>query len=167
MLADGAAWRRADPAMKKGPVVRPFAAVLLLSLWAPVASADQPLESVDAFEGAITRCLTTSPAPAGCFEAHMRGRFPPGNERLDGMVSQLHDLFRQWIGKDKVFAVHAVKTVKLGAFAERRVYLIEDTTGSLMMLDAAFIRRLGKLYLLKFNLTSTQSEVKAALGEVL
>ncbi len=147
--------------------MRPFVALGLLFLLAPVAWADQPLESVDAFEAGMTKCLASSSTPASCFEAQLGGHFPPGNERLNQIVSQAADLFQKWLGRDKVYAVHAVKVSKLGTYAERRVYLIEDTTGSLMMLDTSFVHRIGKWYVLKYNLTSTKDEVRTVLGEVL
>lgn len=143
-------------------------AALLCLAFAPVASAaSQPLESVDAFEAAITKCLATNPAPATCFETHMKGHFPPGNEAVDELVGQLRGLLLQWLDKDKVFAVHAVRATKLANYAERRVYLIEDTTGSIMMFDTTLVRRVGKWYVLRYNLTSKKDEIKSVLGDVL
>jgi len=145
-----------------------FVIATLLSLSIPgAASADQPLESPDAFEAAVTRCLLTNAAPSSCFDAHLRGHFPPGNEKLNEVVGQLRGLFEKWLGKDKVFAFHSVKRLTLGTYAERRVYLVEDSSGAIMMLDTTFSRMVGKWYLRKFNLSSTKDEIKSVLGDVL
>ena len=146
--------------------MKPGIALLALCLLTPIARADS-LESPDAFEAALSKCLMTSTAPAACFEKHLGAKFPPGNEELATVVTQVAEFFKQWLAKDKVFAVHPVKTIRLGAYAERRIYLIEDTTGQIIMFDTSFVRRLGDWHVLKFNLTSKSEGIKAVLGEVL
>jgi hypothetical protein len=147
--------------------VRTLVLLALFLVAVPVAAETQPLESVEAFELGLTKCLLANPSPATCFDAHMRGHFPRGNERLDEHVAQLRELFQRWLGKDKVYAVHVVMTTKLGTYADRRTYLIEDTSGSVMMLDATFVRSVGKWHLLKFNLTNQKDELRTVLGDVL
>ena len=51
----------------------------------------------------------------------------------------------------------------MGDIYEKRVYVLEDTSGALMLLELAFLKRLGKWYVLKFNVNSKTE----ALEEVL
>lgn len=145
-----------------------FAALTLLAALVPAAPPRaQPIESVDAFEASMTRCLATDPAPASCFDATVAGHFPPGNDKVEELLPQISDLFAKWLGKDRVFAVHPIKVSKAGNFAQRRVYLVEDSAGNIMMLETSFVRRLGKWYVHKCNISSTQERIQSELGDAL
>ena len=130
------------------------------------ALASEPVKSVDSFESDIRKCLLQNPNPSGCLADTFRGHFLPGkdNEKLNDVVTQVAGLFRQWLGKDKVYAFHPVKNKTVGDFYEERVYLIEDAAGNIMMLETGFVNKLGKWYVNRFNLSSKKETMQAVLG---
>jgi len=141
----------------------PVFGLILLAL-SPFARADTPIGSIDGFEGHIRQCLLQGDDPPECLGETMRGHFSPGNERLNKVVDRVAGLFGQWLADDDVFALHPVKRKRLGDFYEERVYLIEDTTGSLVMLETSFVNTLGKWYLHRFNLSSKEKTMESVLG---
>lgn len=125
---------------------------------------DEPLQSADALEANIRSCLLKDKDAATCLERTLRGHFSPGNEKLNEMVAQVAGIFRKWLGEDKVFAVHAVKAKKLGEFYDERVYLVEDSTGNLIMLETGVVQKNGRSWLHRFNLSSQKERISAVLG---
>jgi hypothetical protein len=94
----------------------------------------------------------------------VRGHWVPGNEKLNEVVPQITGLVRKWLAGDKVFAVHPVKQRRAGDLYEERVYVVEDVGGNLMVVETAFLSRLGKWYVLRFNVSSQKDEIQAAFG---
>lgn len=140
-----------------------IAALATLFLSFSPALADEPLKSVSSFEAGIKDCLLKNKDPAGCLGGAMRGHFSPGNEKLNEVVPQVASILGQWLADDKVFAVHPVKNKRMGDFYDERVYLIEDTTGSIIMLETSFVNTLGKWYLHRFNLSSKPDAMQRVL----
>lgn len=125
---------------------------------------DEPLRSADALEADIRTCLLKDKDAPTCLERTLQGHFSPGNEKVNGVVAQVAALFRKWLGDDKVFAVHAVKAKKLGEFYDERVYLVEDSSGSLIMLETCVVTKHGRPWLHRFNLSSQKERMSAVLG---
>lgn len=140
-----------------------IAALAALFLSSSPALADEPLKSIASFEAGIKDCLLKNKEPEGCLGSALQGHFSPGNEKLNEVVPQVSSLLGQWLADDKVFAVHPVKNKRLGEFFEERVYLIEDTTGSIIMLETSFVNTLGKWYLHRFNLSSKPEAMQQVL----
>jgi len=141
-----------------------FAALTVLMLSSSVALADEPLKSINGFESDIKNCLLKNKDPSGCLGNTMQGHFSPGNEKLNEVVKQVASLLSQWLAGSKVYAVHPVKNEKLGDFYQQRVYIIEDNTGSIIMLETAFVNTLGKWYLHRFNLSGKKDTMESVLG---
>lgn len=143
--------------------MRLLALTLLLGL--PLAShAEEPLQSPDAFEAELRRCFLKEADAPGCMGGLLRGRWVPGNEKVNQVVPQLVDLFGRWLGKDTVFALHRVKERKLGELYEERVFVVEDSSGGLLVVEAELLSRKGKWYLLRFNLSSQKDTFRTVLG---
>lgn len=144
---------------------RPLIVAAMLAC-SSIALASEPVRSVDSFESDIRKCLLQSSNPAGCLADGFRGHFIPGkdNEKLNEVVTQVAGLFRQWLGKDKVYALHPVKQKTVGDFYEERVYLIEDAAGNIIMLETGFVNKLGEWYVHRFNLSSKKETMQAVLG---
>ncbi len=141
-----------------------ISALAILFLSSSPTLADEPLKSIAAFEAGMKDCLLKNKDPAGCLGGAMQGHFSPGNEKLNQVVPKVASLLGQWLADDKVFALHPVKNKKLGDFYDERVYLIEDTTGSIIMLETSFVNTLGKWYLHRFNLSSKPDVMERVLG---
>ncbi len=143
---------------------RSLLVIAALFLFSSAALADQPLKSIDAFEADMKKCLLQNQDPDGCLGDTMRGHFSPGNEKLNDVVKQVASILKQWLAGNKVYALHPVKNKVLGSFYEERVYLIEDTTGSIIMIETSFVKTLGKWYLHRFNLSSKKETMQSVLG---
>lgn len=142
---------------------RLFIVIAVLFLSSSAALADQPLKSVDAFEADMKKCLLQKQDPAACLGDTMSGHFSPGNEKLNDVVKQVASILKQWLAGSKVYAMHPVKNKTLGGFYEERVYLVEDTTGSIIMIETSYIKTLGNWYLHRFNLSSKKETMRSVL----
>ncbi len=69
----------------------------------------------------------------------------------------------KWLDKDTVYAVHPTGTRKVGDIFETRAYLIEDTSGALMVFEMALLKRLGKWYVYSMNINSNSDKVEKVL----
>jgi hypothetical protein len=72
-------------------------------------------------------------------------------------------MIKQWLDKETVFQVHPIATDKRGEIYEKRIYLIEDSSGNLMMLSITLLKRLGDWYVWKFQISSTQDTIESLL----
>ena len=77
----------------------------------------------------------------------------------------MDELLVTWLQADKVYALHPINRKPVGEISERRMYVIEDTSGALMLFEVAFLKRLGKWYVLKFNVNSKEQDLKKVLYE--
>lgn len=135
------------------------AAVLLCS----PSFAGEPIGNIERFERDVTECISNAPASSGCFEAFANKNVLPGNEKLVPVAKQVDELLVRWLDKDKVFAVHPVGMKSTGDLFQKKIFLIEDTSGNLMAFNYSVIRRLGKWYLFSFDIDSNRSVVEATL----
>jgi hypothetical protein len=120
----------------------------------------QPINDLDEFQAKIEKCITGS-TPDTCLNKLLPSRFPPGNEQMLKTIGQVTSLLVKWLGDDKVYAIHPIKTTKAGNLHERRVFVIEADKGAFMVLDTAYLRFHGELYLFNFNLSSRKEKIEA------
>ena len=120
----------------------------------------QPINDLDEFHGKIEKCIKGD-KPDACLNKLLPQRFPPGNEQMLKKISQVTSLLLKWLGDDKVYAIHPIKTTKAGNLHERRVFVIEADKGGFMVLDTAYLRLHGDLYLFNFNLSSRKEKIEA------
>jgi hypothetical protein len=140
-----------------------FALIVLSSCAA--AQAAEPVKSADGLESDLSACLMKSAKDGKCMETILGKSILPGNDEMVTVAAQMDQLLGKWLGTDSVYAVHRLRSRQLGDIYEKRSYFIEDTTGSLMLLDLALLKRLGKWYVYQFNLTSKSDELTAAFKE--
>jgi hypothetical protein len=133
--------------------MRYLAAALLIS-FTGIAAAGQPVQNLDALEKDIESCLLKEAKTAKCMESILGSRILPGNDELASVAGQMDQLVVKWLATDTVFAMHPISRKPVGGIYEKRVYVLEDTSGALMLLELAFLKRLGKWYVLKFNVNS-------------
>jgi hypothetical protein len=137
--------------------------VLSIALLAFPAYASESFESPDALERELTACLMKNKKTPNCMETILGKRILPGNDQLVPIAKQLDDFLQKWLANESIYAIHPIRTKKSGDIYEKRTYMIEDTSGSLMVFNVATLKRLGKWYVLQFNLTSTSNEVSSTL----
>jgi hypothetical protein len=138
---------------------------LLMLATAGTASAGDPVPDLDVFEKDIQACLFKDAKTGNCMKTLLGPRILPGNDNLASVAGQLDDLLVKWLAEDKIYAMHVLGRRAVGGIYERRLYLLEDTSGALMLFELAFLKRLGKWYVLKFNLDSNSDAIKKALNE--
>jgi hypothetical protein len=120
----------------------------------------QPINDLDEFQIKIEKCIKGD-APDVCLNKLITTHFLPGNEKMLKTIDQVTSLLVKWLQGDKVYAVHPVKNTKVGNLHERRVYVIEADKGNFMILDTAYLRLHGDLYLFNFNLSSRKEKIEA------
>jgi hypothetical protein len=128
-----------------------------------VTYAGEAAQSPDAVENELRACLMKIEKPSSCMESVLAKKILPGNAQLASVASQMDVLLQKWLDKESIYAVHQIRTKKSGDIYESRAYFIEDTSGALMTFNLAMLKRLGKWYVLKFNLSSTDEKVNAQL----
>ena len=136
-----------------------IAAVLLCS----ASFAGEPIINTEQFEQDVTQCISNAPKASGCFEAFAKKNILPGNEKVIQATKQLDELFGRWLDKDKVFAIHPIAVKSTGDLFQRRTYMIEDTSGNLIIFNYSIIKRLGKWYLFSFDINSNPAVVEATI----
>lgn len=139
-----------------------LAAALLISFSA-FASAGEPVQNIDGLLKEIESCLLKDPKTGHCMEKSLGGRILPGNDEMAKVAAQMDELLVTWLQTDKVYALHPISRKPVGDIYERRLYFIEDTSGALMLFEVAFLKRLGKWYVLKFNVNSKTDDLKKLL----
>ena len=82
----------------------------------------------------------------------------------DEDVNQITNTFTTWLRNDHVYAIHKAKTTKIAEFYDERIYVIEDTSGSAMVMILGFRNRNGAWYLSRIGLNSQENEVGKILG---
>ena len=140
--------------------------LLVAGLTISVATYSQPINDIDEFQSKIDKCIKGGSSDV-CLNKLLPQHFPPGNEEMLKSVPQLSSLLVKWLNGDTVYAVHPIKSVKVGNLHERRINVIEADKGGFMVLDTTYIRLRGNLYLLKFNLSSTDETIRALLNDKL
>ena len=125
--------------------------------------AGEPIGNIEQFERDVTQCVSNAPKSSGCFEAFANKNILPGNETVIQAAKEVDEILGRWLDKDKVFAIHPVSVKSTGDLFQRRTYVIEDTSGNLIVFDYSIIKRLGKWYLFSFDVNSNQRVVEATV----
>jgi len=126
----------------------------------------EPIKNLEVFEGQVQQCIKGK-SPDVCLNKLLPSRFPPGNEGIEKSINQVSSLLVQWLGEDKIYAVHPVKKIKTGDIFERRIYAIEGANKGFMILDSSYLKIQGELYLFAFNLSSKEETVDAVFKDKL
>ncbi len=144
--------------------MKSLVAALLISLPA-ITFAGEPVQNIDGLIKEIESCLLKDAKTGSCMEKSLGGRLLPGNDELAKVAQQMDELLVSWLQADKVYAVHPINRKPVGEIYERRMYVIEDTSGAFMLFEVAFLKRLGMWYVLKFNVNSKTDDLKKVLYE--
>jgi hypothetical protein len=123
----------------------------------------KPIDNVDRFQRTIEKCIKGN-SPAKCLTGHLQDHVPPRNEAMRQQLPKVAALLVQWLGNDTVYAIHPVKTQKVGDLVDIRYYAIEANAGGFMVMKVKYVKLRGKHYLLAFNLSSTSDAVDALLS---
>ena len=135
--------------------------VILLSVY-NIGYAD-PIMNINDFQKGIEKCVIGN-SPGKCLTSHLSNHVPPGNEAMKKQLTQVASLYNQWRGNDSIYAIHPVKSEKVGDLVDIRYYAIEANAGGFMVMKIKYIKLLGKRYLLTFNLSSTDDAIDALLS---
>ena len=138
---------------------------LVLLVAGGVAAAGEPIANLDSFEKELKTCLGKDAKKAKCIATILAPRTVPSDQTFQAGASQLDDLLQKWLADDAVFAVHDVDRRQWAGIIEKRMYLIEDTTGSLMLFTVTYRNMLGKWYVANCNLSSKPETLKELMGE--
>ncbi len=139
--------------------------ILLLSsllLFAKTAFAE-PIKNVDEFQTKVEQCIKGK-KPDECLNTLLIKHLPPGNEAMAQQLPNITGLLVKWLGGSSVYALHHLKTKKLGDIVDIRHYAIESSGTGFMVLQIKYLKILGKPYLFGFNLSSTDETINALLS---
>lgn len=139
--------------------------VLVLMLAGSVATAGEPIANLDSFEKELKTCLGKDIKKVKCIATILAPRTVPNDQTFHTGAAQLDDLLQKWLADDTVFAVHDLDRRQWAGIIDKRRYLIEDTTGSLMLFTVTYRNMLGKWYVANCNLSSKPESLDKMMGE--
>ncbi len=102
--------------------------------------------------------------PDACLNKLLISHLPPNNDAMAQQLPKVSNLLVQWIGNDSVYAIHPIKTKKVGDLVEIRYSAIESSSTGFMVMQVKYLKILGKTYLFGFNLSSTDDVINALLS---
>jgi hypothetical protein len=140
-----------------------FALVLLVT--GGPATAGEPIANLESFEKELKTCLSRDVKKTRCIATVLAPRTVPNDQTFQAGAPQLDDMLAKWLADDTVFAVHDVDRRQWAGIIDKRAYLIEDTTGSLMMFTITYRNMLGKWYVANCNLSSKPESLEKMMGE--
>jgi hypothetical protein len=135
----------------------------LLVFLSSLAIAGEPISSLDGFETEITNCILKLSKSSRCLSAATEKNVLPGYEKIMSVADQVDTILVQWLDKEKVFAVNPIDTAKTGDMFLKKTYLIEDTSGNLLLFNYSLLKRLGKWYIFSFKVNSNSDAIESAL----
>ena len=138
---------------------------LVLMFAGGFATAGEPIANLDSFEKELKACLAKDIKKVKCIATILAPRTVPNDQTCQAGASQLDDLLQKWLADDLVFAVHDLDARQWAAIIDKRRYLIEDTTGSLMVFTVTYRNMLGKWYVANCNLSSKPESLEKMMGE--
>jgi len=139
--------------------------VLVLVLAGGVATAGESIANLDSFEKELKTCLGKDIKKVKCIATILAPRTVPNDQTFHTGAAQLDDLLQKWLADDTVFAVHDLDRRQWAGIIDKRRYLIEDTTGSLMLFTVTYRNMLGKWYVANCNLSSKPESLEKMMGE--
>ncbi len=126
---------------------------IYLAAIASSASALEPIASIPQFEKGMEACLKEDKAPIACLNTLLKKHHPQG-ESNSSELEGLTNLVKQWLGGESAVALHLVKSVDFGKVIFRRIYLIEDSAGKLMIANITYEKTKGILHLRDVQFTN-------------
>jgi hypothetical protein len=127
--------------------------------------ASEPIADMDALESLVLTCVQQLGKESKCFEMAARRHIVPGSEdAVLPLAIRLDAVFLEWLGEHRVYRIHPLSRHEASDLFERRDYVVEDSTGGLLMLRISALRKLGRLYLFDFSINSGRQEIARALG---
>jgi len=123
------------------------------------ANALEPIASIPQFEKNMETCLKDDKARAACLNALIIKHHEQG-QSYAAQIEDLTNIVKQWVGNEKVAAFHLVKSTDFGSVIFRRVYLIEDSTGRLMMANITYQKTKGILQLRDVQFTNKSESLE-------
>ena len=120
------------------------------------AQALESIASITQFEGNLETCLKDKKEPIDCVNTLIKKHHEQGQSHA-AQIENLTNIIKQWMGNEAVVALHLVKSTDFGSVIFRRIYLIEDSAGKLMMANITYQKTIGILQLRDVQFTN-QSE---------
>jgi hypothetical protein len=136
---------------------------MLLAVASMAGRAGEPVASPDALANDALACLMKEPKTGKSMETRLGKHVLPGYDKLMSVAQQMDQMLAKWLDSETMFAIHPIRTRVVGGIYEARTYLIEDTSGSLMMFQVALLKRLGKWYVYSMNINSNNDVVEKEL----
>ena len=132
------------------------AIILYIAAISNPAQALEPIASIAQFEGNLETCLKDKKEPITCVNTLIKKHHEQGQSHAT-QIENLTNIIKQWMGNETVVALHLVKSIDFGKVIFRRIYLIEDSAGKLMMANITYQKTKGTLQLRDVQFTN-QSE---------
>ena len=134
-------------------------------LFLSVASvAGEPIKDKDALENELINCLKGKPKEAKCITNVLGKNLLPRRKSAITVAAEMDEVIAKWLGKESVYSVHFIKSIKAGDITERRDYVIEDSAGNFMLMNVVTINHLGNIYIYKFHVSSLDEDLEEALN---
>jgi len=123
----------------------------------------EPIENVEKFQSSIGKCIVGK-KPGLCLNTLLPKHVPPGNESMAKQLPQVANILVKWLADRSVYAIHPIKSEKVGDLVDNRFYAIEASSTGFMVMQVKYLKILGKSYLFEFNLSSTEEDIDALLS---
>lgn len=132
---------------------------LSLGLLCNTTLASEPIADLDQFEASYIACLEDEKALA---DRCLSGLFKPHNLswQKPADLKGVEDILGTWV-KAGIYKVHPITRKDAAGLYQRRWYLIEDETGSLMQLTMRFRAVKGQWYYADMNLSNDNKALAA------
>ncbi|TXI94618.1 MAG: hypothetical protein E6Q34_04420 [Burkholderiaceae bacterium] len=138
-----------------------FALFFSLFFYGFGAHAAESIDKLETLDKEIMSCFLANAKEMKCAETVLGPKILPGNQQLLSVSKQMDEIVVKWLGADKIYGVHPIRTAKAGEIFQKRTLLLEDSSGGLMVLNYSVLKRLGKWYVLSFNVNSNSDAIKA------
>lgn len=129
------------------------AMAICLAAVSGMVNALEPIASITQFEKNMETCLKEDKAPITCLNALITKHHEQGLVYAN-QIEDLTNIVKQWLGEKSVVELHLVKSTDFGNVIFRRVYLIEDSIGRLMMANITYQKTKGILQLRDVQFTN-------------
>lgn len=126
---------------------------MCLATISSTANALEPIVSIPQFEKNMEACLKEDKAPIACLNTLLKKHHPQGESGATE-IEGLTNIVKQWLGNESVAALHLVKSIDFGKVIFRRIYLIEDSAGKLMIANITYEKTKGFLHLRDVQFTN-------------
>ena len=82
----------------------------------------------------------------------------------DDEMKRVITVYKAWLGTDHVYTIHKIRNTKVAEFYDEKIYLIEDTTGSVMLMILGMRSINGPWYINNISFSSKEAEISKVLG---